>query len=292
MLLGAAASYQQPEIIVEVEAVNVLVTVTDRDGRFVTDLPRERFEVYEDSVKQTITNFARETDLPLKIGLLIDTSSSVRSKLDFEKQAAASFIRSVMRTEDEALLVEFDQGVSLLHDFTNRPSAIIGEIKKLRAGGGTALLDAIYAVANQKMIDLEARKTLVVVSDGRDLNSMRRLEETLGMSQRRGVSIYTLGTTRFGASIDHKGEKMLETLADGTGGKAFSPYSAETLNQAFEQIEAELRSRYSLTYVPENKVRDGKFRRIKIEIREGKKLKLRHRKGYFAPLQAPGSAPP
>ena len=170
LLLLAAPTYQESEIFVEVEAVNVLVTVMDRDGRFVTDIPKNRFRIFEDEFEQNITNFISETEMPLKIGLLMDTSSSVRMKLDFEKQAATNFIRSIMRSDDLALLVEFDQGVSLLHDFTRQPTAIVREIKKLRAGGGTALLDAIYTVSRDKMVGRESRKTLVVLSDGQDLN--------------------------------------------------------------------------------------------------------------------------
>jgi VWFA-related protein len=208
-------------------------------------------------------------------------------KLDFEKQAATNFVRSVMRKGDVALLVEFDQGVSLLHDFTGQPTAIVREIKKLRAGGGTALLDAIYTVSRDKMIGRESRKTLVVLSDGQDLNSVRTLDETLDMAKDAGVVIYSIGTSRFGATVNRKGEKMLENLSEQTGGRAFFPYSADLLNEAFDLINQELRSQYSLTYVPTNKLRDGTYREIKIKIEDGKKLTLRHRKGYFAPTAPP-----
>ena len=285
-LMPPVAAFQESEIVIEVEAVNVLVTVVDKDGRFMTDLPRDRFRIFEDGDEQTITNFASETDLPLRIGLLIDTSSSVRMKLDFEKQAATNFVRSIMRRGDEALLVEFDQGVSLLHDFTPQPTAIVREIKKLRAGGGTALLDAIYTVSRDKMVNPGARKTLVILSDGQDLNSIRDFEETLDMAQGAGVAIYSIGTSRFGAEVNRRGEKMLEQLSDQTGGRAFFPYSAELLSDAFEQINEELRSQYSLTYVPTNRRRDGTYRKIRVDIKDGKKLKPRHRNGYFAPAQS------
>jgi VWFA-related protein len=287
LLLFAAPAYQESEIFVEVEAVNVIVTVMDRDGRFVTDIPRSRFRIFEDEFEQTITNFISETEMPLKIGLLIDTSSSVRMKLDFEKQAATNFIRSIMRRDDLALLVEFDQGVSLLHDFTRQPTSIVREIKKLRAGGGTALLDAIYTVSRDKMIGQESRKTLVVLSDGQDLNSVRNLDETLDMAKDAGVVIYSIGTSRFGASVNRKGEKMLQHLSEQTGGRAFFPYSADLLNEAFELINQELRSQYSLTYVPTNKLRDGTYREIEVKLKDGKKLSLRYRKGYFAPTEPP-----
>jgi len=286
-LLLSGPAYQESEIFIEVEAVNVLVTVMDRDGHFVTDIPKSHFHVYEDDFEQTITNFMSETDMPLKVGLLIDTSSSVRMKLDFEKQAATNFIRSVMRTGDVALLVEFDQGVSLLHDFTRNPSAIVREIKKLRAGGGTALLDAIYTVSRDKMVGPEARKALVLLSDGQDLNSVRNLDETLDMAKDAGVVIYSIGTSKFGADVNRKGEKMLEQLSDQTGGRAFFPYSADLLNEAFELINQELRSQYSLTYVPTNKLRDGTYREIKVKVDDKRDLSLRYRKGYFAPTAPP-----
>jgi len=287
LLLLAAPTYQESEIFVEVEAVNVLVTVMDRDGRFVTDIPKNRFRIFEDEFEQNITNFISETEMPLKIGLLMDTSSSVRMKLDFEKQAATNFIRSIMRSDDLALLVEFDQGVSLLHDFTRQPTAIVREIKKLRAGGGTALLDAIYTVSRDKMVGRESRKTLVVLSDGQDLNSVRTLDETLDMAKDAGVVIYSIGTSRFGATVNRKGEKMLENLSEQTGGRAFFPYSADMLQEAFELINQELRSQYSLTYVPTNKLRDGTYREIEVKLNDGKKLSLRYRKGYFAPTAPP-----
>ncbi len=143
------SSFQQSPIRVEVEAVNILVSVTDRKDRFVTNLGENRFHIYENGVRQRITNFKHETDLPLRIALLIDTSSSVRLKLEFEKEAATQFLRMVMRPPDRALLVEFDTGVSLRHDFTSRTAAISKEIRALEAGGGSALLVALYTVSRE-----------------------------------------------------------------------------------------------------------------------------------------------
>ncbi|UCF38850.1 MAG: VWA domain-containing protein [Acidobacteriota bacterium] len=284
LLVLVCSAFQETQIRVAVEAVNLFVTVTDKEGRFVTDVTKDRFIVYEDGVPQQITNFSSETNVPLRIGLLIDTSSSVRLKLDFEQRAAINFIRAVMQRNDQALLVEFDQGVTLLHDFTNKPTAIIREIEKLRAGGGTALRDAIFSVARDKMTDRDARKTLVIVSDGDDLNSRRSMEETLEIVQAAELTIYAIGTSRFGASSNKKGERVLEQLANESGGRAFFPYSAELLNDAFELINQELRSQYSLTYTPSNMVvLDGKFREIDVRITEGKDLRLRHRLGYRLP---------
>ncbi len=281
--LIVCAFQREPQIRVEVEAVNVLVTVTDKKGRFVIDLPENRFQVYEEGIQQSITNFSYQTNLPLLIALLIDTSSSVRMKLDFEKTAATYFVYSVMRPRDQALLVEFDHGVSLLYDFTDRPGAIAKEIQTLRAGGGTALLDAIYVVCREKLTDRSGRKTMVVVSDGVDLNSEHSRKEVLEIARRSGVTIYAIGTTRFGADQEHEGEEMLEKLAVESGGQVFFPYSAERLAEAFDQISEELRSQYSLTYIPTDAAKDGRFRKIKVKIIKDRKLDIRHRAGYYAP---------
>ncbi|MFZ0427522.1 MAG: VWA domain-containing protein [Acidobacteriota bacterium] len=283
LLLFTGAFQQTPPIRVEVDRVNVFVTVFDKDGHFVRNLGRDRFIVYEDSIPQEITNFSSEMDRPLRIGLLMDTSGSVRLKLAFEKESAIRFLRGVMRRSDEALLVEFDQGVSLLHDFTNRTADIERQIEGLRSGGGTALWDAVYTVSRDKMTDRDARKTIVVVSDGDDRNSQRSLEEALEMAQISEVTTYAIGTNNFGASSSKRGKSNLEELADQTGGSAFFPYTPERLDEAFEQINSELRSQYSITYVPRDKTRDGRFRRIEVRIKDGKGLKLRHRRGYRLP---------
>ena len=276
------SSFQQSPIRVEVEAVNVLVSVTDRKNRFVTNLGENRFHIYENGVRQRITNFTHETELPLRIALLIDTSSSVRLKLDFEKQAATQFLRMVMRPPDRALLVEFDTGVSLRHDFTSSPGAITEEIRALRAGGGTALLDALYTVSREKMTNPETRQAIVILSDGVDQNSEQTLENIVEAVHRSGAMIYAIGTSRFGADVQEEGEETLEKLAEETGGRAFFPYSTATLNRAFETLNEELRSQYSLTYVPRNMAKDGTFRKFEVKLIKGRGLSIRHRKGYYA----------
>jgi VWFA-related protein len=279
------SAFQDMQVRVEVEAVNLFVTVTDQQGRFITNLTKDRFIVYEDRVPQEISNFVQETNLPLRIGLLIDTSSSVRLKLDFEKDAAIRFVRSVMRKDDQALLVEFDEGVTLVHDFTTRPTAIVQSVKQLRAGGGTALWDAIYVVSREKMTDRAARKTLVVVSDGQDLSSSRSLDDALAMVQASEVTVFSIGTSKFGATQNKKGENALKEMSQETGGTAFFPYSADLLDEAFDLINQELRSQYSITYTPKNESRDGKFRKIEVRLKDSKGLKLRHKKGYWAPTE-------
>lgn len=274
---------QQETIRVEVEAVNVLVTVHDKKTKkFVTDLGVHDFRIQEEGVRQRITNFSQQTNLPVTIALCVDTSASVKIKLAFEQEAAIDFLYSVMRPTDKALLLEFDTGVTLLHDFTSNPNDIVREIKSLRAGGGTSLYDAIYLISEQKMLEEKGRKVLVILSDGADLTSVRTFKEALEMSYQAEVVIYAISTTRFGADIDREGDNVLKQLSENTGGRAFFPYSTRKLVSAFEEIDGELRSQYSVTYVPINKTKDGKFRRIRVRVRRDD-IRVRHRKGYFAP---------
>lgn len=280
---GEASSRDQEPFRVEVEAVNVLVTVLDKkSGKPITDLGIDNFDVFEDGVRQEITNFSRQTNLPLTIALCVDTSASVRLKLEFEKEAAIDFLFSVMRPVDKALLAEFDTGVTLLHDFTSNPNDLVEEIKRLRAGGGTSLYDAIYLVAEQKMLSERGRKTLVVLSDGSDLTSRRTFEEALRMAHRAEVTIYAISTTRYGANVDHEGERALKQLTESTGGRVFFPFSNSQLTSAFRAIDEDLRSQYNITYVPSNRAKDGKFRELEVKVKPGD-FQVRHRQGYFAP---------
>ena len=285
-LPGAQNSESSPPddpIRVEVETVNVLVSVHDSDtGQFVMDLKDHDFQVLEDGVRQKIVFFSRQTNLPLNLAMCVDTSASVKLKLDFEKEVASDFLYSVMRPSDRALLAEFDTGVTLLHDFTSNPNDLAAEIRSLRAGGGTSLYDAIYLISAQKMLRRKGRKAIVILSDGADLTSKRTFRDAMQMAHKAEVTIYAISTTRFGADIDHEGDNALRQLTENTGGRAFFPYSSKHLVSAFEAIDQELRSQYNLAYVPINKGKDGKFRSIKVKVNRDN-VKLRHRKGYFAP---------
>jgi len=285
-LFFASGFQEENRFRIAVDAVNILVTVLDQDGRFVTNLQKEDFIVYEDGKVQEIEQFSQETDQPLRIGMLIDTSASVKLRLDFEKTAAINFMRAVMRYRDEAMLVEFDKGVTMLHDFTGRPTEIVREIRELRAGGGTALLDAIYQVAQEKMAEKKLRQTIVVLSDGDDLHSSHSLEEAVNMAQLAETSIYAIGTNKLGATTSKNGIKILNRLTEETGGRVFFPVSDLEMEEAFNQIEKELRSQYSITYTPRNKIRDGKFRELEVRVAKARNrprnLTIRHKKGYYA----------
>ncbi len=276
-------------IRVTVDAVNVLVSVFDKTtGEFIKGLSAGDFEILDEGVRQEITNFSQQTDLPLTIALCMDTSSSVKVKLNFEKEAATDFIFSVMRPTDLALLLEFDTGVTLLHDFTNNPNDLVREIDRLRAGGGTSLYDAIYLIAEQKMIEVEGRKTVVILSDGADLSSTHSFEGALRMAYKAEAAIFAISTTRFGADIDHEGDNALKQLAEATGGQVYFPYSVSQLSKAFTAINDTLRNQYNITYRPNNPRRNGEFRKIRVRVK-GIDAQVNYRKGYYAP---DGSTPP
>lgn len=271
---------------VTVDLVNILCSVFDRDtNSFVTNLTREDFTIYEDGKKQEIKNFARETNLPLTIALLIDTSDSVAPKLKFEQEAAVSFLHSVLREKDRALLVEFDSGVTLLQDFTGDPNKLAREIKKLRAAGGTALYDAIYVTCDEKMIRETGRKAIVILSDGDDESSDATMQQALEMALRAETSIFVISITKggfFGVQGTPQGDAAMKEITRETGGKVFFPFKLEELEDSFRQINQELRSQYGLGYYSTNPLRDGGYRKIEVKISE-RNLRPSHRKGYYAP---------
>ncbi len=285
-LIFTSGFQEESRFRIAVDAVNVLVTVLDQNGRFVTDLQKEDFIIYEDGKVQEIEQFSQETDQPLRIGLLMDTSSSVKLRLDFEKEAATNFMRSVMRHGDEAMLVEFDKGVSMIHDFTDRPTEIVKDIEELRAGGGTALLDAVFQVSQEKMSEKKLRQTIIIVSDGDDLHSNHTLAEAVNMAQLAETSLYAIGSNLLDPARSKNGIKILNRLTEETGGRVFYPVSDIEMEAAFDKIEKELRSQYSITYTPQNKTRDGKFRKLEVRVAKGKKrpdkLIIRYKKGYYA----------
>jgi Ca-activated chloride channel homolog len=272
-------------LVVNVELVNVLFTLTDRKGKLVTDLDRSDFRLLEDNRPQTITNFSRETDLPLTVALLIDTSTSIRDKFKFEQEAATDFlVRTLRAGKDKALLITFDSAIELVQDFTDDTDLLRKAIHQIRPGGGTKLLDSIFLACQEKMKTETGRKIMIVISDGDDNLSLETLNSTMEMAQKSDASIYTISTNSsgfFGITAP-KADKLLKRLAEETGGRAFFPFKAEDLSQSFQDIGIELRSQYSLAYRSSNVRRDGSFRAIRIET-DRKNLKVKARKGYYAP---------
>jgi Ca-activated chloride channel homolog len=275
---------------VSVDLVNIFCSVWDKKtNSFVTNLTPEAFTLYEDNRQQEIKNFVRETNLPLTLAFLIDTSESVAPKLKFEQEAAIAFFQSVLKDKDRALLIEFNSGVDLVQDFTNDYNRLAKQIRSLKAAGGTALYDAIYDVCDEKLIRETGRKAIIILSDGQDQSSKTTFEEAYEMALRAEAGIYGIGVSQggffgVGASSEGKGDRILKQLAEETGGRTFFPFKVEDLDDSFRQINQELRSQYNIGYISNSLRRDGGYRKIDIKLQE-KNLKLTYRKGYFAPSQ-------
>jgi Ca-activated chloride channel homolog len=271
---------------VNVDLVNVLCSVLDKNtNSFLTNLTREDFSIYEDGEKQQINNFSRETDLPLTIAMLMDTSRSVAPKLRFEQEAAISFFQSILRDKDRALLISFDSDVSMLQDFTNDPNKMARQIKKLRAGGGTAMYDAIYRTCDEKLIRETGRKAIVILSDGDDESSKTTVHQAKEMALRAEALIFGISVNKggfFGAGGSREGDAALKELSQETGGRVFMPFKLDELDDSFRQINQELRSQYNIGYFSTNSARDGSYRKLDIKVLE-RGLKLTYRKGYYAP---------
>jgi len=283
----------QPSIIIKipVEYVSVLFTVTDKKNHYVTNLKQTDFKVYEDDKPQNILIFRGETDLPLKIALVIDTSASITGKLKFEQESAVEFLQSILRRgKDEALLVTFDSNVELVQDFTDDVDLLSKAIRRIRAGGGTALYDAVYRTCQEKLLTQKGnyRKVIILITDGDDNQSrVQSLTEVIDMAQRAEAAIYSISTNASGFPFSIRGDsrkfdKILKEMADQTGGRGFFPFKAQDLSLSFEEIGRELRSQYNLAYVSTNSARDGRFRLIKI-VPDETHLHVKARRGYFAP---------
>ncbi len=274
-------------IILDVTRVNLLFTVSDKRGRFVTDLSRDDFEVLERRNEQKILEFSSLSDLPLRLAILIDTSNSVRDRFKFQQEAAIEFINSVMRPEvDKAIVVSFDTGVNLVADLTGDPEALSEAIRSLRPGGGTALYDAIFYACRDKLMQDKPRhkfrRALVILSDGEDNLSRYSRDQALEMAHRADAVLYTISTNISRVQTD--GDRVLKYFAEETGGLVFFPFKVEDLTQSFENIANELRHQYNILYRPEPLVTDGRYHPVQIRVKNHKNLVVRARKGYYAPL--------
>ncbi|HSU58251.1 MAG TPA: VWA domain-containing protein [Bryobacteraceae bacterium] len=268
----------------EVTRVNMLFTVTDKKGRFVTDLTKNDFQVSENKKPQSILEFNSETDLPLRLAILIDTSNSIRDRFRFQQEAATNFINSVVRDQDKALIVSFDTAAELVSDMTNDTGQLEKAVRNLRPGGGTALYDAIYFACRDKLMKdqpmYKFRRAMVILSDGEDNDSRYSRDQALEMAQRADTVIYTISTNI--SHVETEGDKVMRYFAGETGGVAFFPFQAKDLNQSFENIANELRHQYNLFYRPEPLNNDGRYHQVQIKVKGRKDLVVRARKGYYA----------
>jgi Ca-activated chloride channel family protein len=291
-----------PTITSTTGLVHLVATVMDRRRDFVTDLDQADFKVLEDGAPQDIRYFGRETDLPLRIGILLDTSNSIRPRLDFEKDAALDFLQHVLRrNKDQAFVMTFDNEPEVIQDYTGDLALLTDAIRKQRAGGGTALNDAIYRAAEKmqyppipKGANPEIRRVLVVISDGNDNLSDHALSEAVEATIHAEAVIYCISTNTDWLAIEgekpHKihiegGDKVLEQFADQSGGRVFYPYKVDDLAQSFVDIGEELRSQYFIAYSPNNPQATGQYRKIDVQI-DRKGLVVRTRKGYYATAPA------
>ena len=273
-------------ISINVDLVDLLVSVADKKGKFNTSLKKDDFKIFEDDKIQSITNFSSETDLPLTIALLVDTSGSIRDKLRFEQEAAIEFFYSTLRRgKDKALVISFDSGVDLLQDFTDDPEKLSDAVRKIRAGGGTSLYDAIYLAVNEKLTNQPGRRVLILISDGDDNSSRTSLTETLEVAQKNFVTIYGISTNSaayFGSKEQDRGDKTLKKFSEETGGKPFFPFKVQDLAISFQDISEELRSQYRIAYRSSNARADGTYRKVRVDVSD-KRFKAKTRNGYYAP---------
>jgi len=272
-----------------VNEVNVVFTVTDRHGHYVKNLAKSDFSVIDDSrPADQIRSFHNETELPLQVGLLVDASNSVRDRFKFEQESAIEFLNQTIRPRyDEAFIVGFDVTPEVTQNFTDNTEALSRGVRALRPGGGTAMYDALYFACRDKLLKRErngpVRRALILLSDGDDNMSHVTREEAIEMAQRAEVIVYAISTNVTGSR--NAGDKILQRIADATGGQAFFPFQITEVANAFSEIQDELRSQYALSYKPADFRADGRYRAIEILAQNHKGLKVRTRRGYFATAQ-------
>ncbi len=309
LVVASAASAQQSQqtldsqtLRVDVDLVNVVFTVTDEKGRFITDLDRDDFTVYEDGTGQEIQNFHTEANLPLRISLLIDASGSILNKLRFEQQAALDFFSETLRPDtDTASVITFDSYVNLMQDFTDDPEVLADAVARIKAGGGTELFDGIYLTVIRNLVGQSGRRVLIIITDGVDNSSEFSLKQAIDAAQKRDVTVYAVSTNRvqmrrrnrnYGEVVsladqplvyNAQGDIVLRQLAEETGGTVFFPERRDDLSSTFREIQETLRSQYVLSYVPTNAVRDGGFRRVRIDVADAA-YRANARTGYYARL--------
>ncbi len=291
-LPAVASSDAQDEpgavIRVPVNEVPVIFTVTDKHGHYVKDLSKDDFQVLDNDAPQKINSFQNETDLPLEVGLLIDASNSIRDRFKFEQESAAAFLNQIIRPRyDKAFVVGFDETPEVTQDFTDNTESLGRGIRMLRPGGGTALFDALYFACRDKLLKEQnngpMRRAIILLSDGEDDLSHVTREEAIDMAERADAIVYTISTNTSGGGT--RGDKIMQRIAEATGGRTFVPFQLSDVADAFQQIQTELRSQYALSYRPSNFRADGQYHTIEIQLqnRKRKGLHVRARRGYYAP---------
>jgi VWFA-related protein len=287
-----AANDQEPTgpiLRLGVNEVNLIFTVTDKHGRYIPDLKLSDFALLDDGrAPAKVTSFHQQINLPLRVGLVIDASTSIRTRFEFEQQSATEFLLGIVKARsDRAFVMGFDVTPNITQDWTNDVDKLETGVNRLRPGGGTALFDAVYTACRDKLLDESrgqepVRKAMVLISDGDDNQSRVRPDEAIKECERAETIIYAISTNW--TPSRGKGDKVLTDMAEATGGQVFFPPSVEEMTNSFKGIEQELRSQYALTYVPADFKMDGAFRPIYLYCND-RHYEVRAKKGYFAPRQ-------
>ena len=286
---GEQADVHAPTIVIKVNEVNLIFTVTVKHGHYNPNLKQSDFALLDDQKAPTrVNSFHQQINLPMRVGIVIDASTSIRSRFQFEQQSATAFLLDVLKAKsDRAFVMGFDVTPTVTADWTNDVDKLESGVERLRPGGGTALFDAVYTACRDKMLDVSrgqepVRKAIVLISDGDDNQSRVRPDEVIRECERAETIIYAISTNW--TPSRGKGDKVLSDMAESTGGQVFFPPSVEDMSNSFKEIEEELRSQYALTYTPADFKYDGAFRSIYLYCND-RRYVVRAKKGYFAPRQ-------
>ena len=293
--------------------VNLFFNVKDKHGNLIPSLTKSDFQVLEDGKPQTIKYFSAESNQPLTLGILIDTSGSQERVLPMEKEVGASFLQNVLRPKDMAFLISFDVDVDELHDFTSDAGALRRAMDKavINTGGasggipgigqgpipqsqvprGTLLYDAVYLASHDKLSQEVGRKAMILLTDGEDQGSQLKMRDAIEAAQKSDSIIYVLliADRGFYGLMGYSGESDMKKMTAETGGRVIEVGNKmDKLREAFDQIAQELRSQYNIGYTPTNTARDGGFRKIEIKVATNKDFKIQARNGYYAPKERSG----
>jgi len=289
---NSRASGDTPPVTIRVDASLVLIPayVTTADGASVTEIPKERFRLFEDDVEQKITYFAKD-DAPISIGVLLDTSSSMHNKMRRSSEAAATFFQTA-NPQDEFFLIEFNDRPKLTVPFTNDPDALYRRFVRARPFGRTSLLDAVHLASLQMKNARNTRKAILIVSDGGDNRSRFTARQVKTDVLEADMQTYAIGifdddATPKRTPEEKNGPSLLEELSEETGGRHYRVDDLEQLASVAARISKDLRNEYLLGYSSTNPGRDGKYRRVKVNVNSTDETKLRtyYRRGYYAPAQ-------
>jgi VWFA-related protein len=285
---GDDAAANAPTLRLGVNEVNLIFTVTDRHGHYIPNLKLNDFALLDDQrAPEKVNSFRQQINLPLRVGIVIDASTSIRTRFQFEQQSATEFLLNILKARsDRAFVMGFDVTPTIEQDWTNNIDGLETGINRLRPGGGTALFDAVYTACRDKLLTERGpepvRKAMILISDGDDNQSRVHPDEAIKECQRAETIIYAISTNW--TPSRGKGDKVLSDMAEATGGSVFFPPSVEEMSNSFKQIEEELRSQYALTYTPAAFQYNGAFRTIYLYCND-RRYQVRAKKGYFAPRQ-------